>query len=75
MNSDDVSWQLIRMAMMSPADTAVVPLQDALGLGSGARMNRPSSRRGNWSWRFAADALDAATAERLRDLAETYGRL
>ncbi len=72
---DDVPWQLMRMAMMSPADTAIVPLQDVLGLGSEARMNKPSSRRGNWNWRFAAEALDAETAERLRGLTETYGRL
>ncbi|MFZ0727176.1 MAG: 4-alpha-glucanotransferase, partial [Desulfobacterales bacterium] len=73
--ADDVPWALIRMAMMSPADTAIVPLQDVLGLGSEARMNRPSSRRGNWAWRCEPDALDDGTAERLRDLTETYGRL
>jgi 4-alpha-glucanotransferase len=38
-------------------------------------MNRPARRRGNWLWRFEWDALDSETAERLREITETYGRL
>ncbi len=53
-------WELIRLAMLSPADTAIAPLQDVLGLGSEARMNRPARIRGNWRWRFRSDALDNA---------------
>jgi 4-alpha-glucanotransferase len=33
----------------SSADTAVIPLQDLLGLGNEARMNLPNSTAGNWS--------------------------
>jgi len=68
-------WELIRLAMLSPAETAIVPLQDVLGLGSEARMNRPARIRGNWRWRFRPAALDDALADRLRDLTTTYGRL
>jgi 4-alpha-glucanotransferase len=70
----ELPWKLIRMAMMSTAETVIVPLQDVLGLGSEARMNRPASRRGNWLWRFGWDALNSETADRLRDISETYGR-
>jgi 4-alpha-glucanotransferase len=71
---EELHWELIRMAMMSTAETVIVPLQDVLGLGSKARMNRPASRRGNWLWRFGWDMLGSETTDRLRDITETYGR-
>ncbi|MFZ7127609.1 MAG: 4-alpha-glucanotransferase [Desulfobacterales bacterium] len=72
---EKLHWDLIRLAMRSTAETAVVPLQDILGLGSDARMNRPARRRGNWRWRFGWDDLDTETKERLRDVTEACGRL
>ena len=71
---EELHWELIRMAMMSTAETVIVPLQDVLGLGSEARMNRPASRRGNWLWRFGRDTFGSETTDRLRDITETYGR-
>jgi 4-alpha-glucanotransferase len=71
---EDVSWALIRAAYTSVAETAIVPLQDILGLGSEARMNRPGARLDNWSWRFVAGALTRTQADRLRRLAEISGR-
>ena len=71
----DVAAELIRLVMSSVADTAIVPVQDVLGLGSEARMNLPGRAQGNWSWRMHQDALSPAHAERLAGLAETYGRL
>jgi 4-alpha-glucanotransferase len=56
------------------ADTAIVPLQDVLGLGSEARMNLPNSNQGNWMWRYDERALTEAHADRLRELTEEYGR-
>lgn len=70
----EVHWDLIRLALMSVADLAVFPLQDLLGLGSEARMNRPGTGSGNWNWRFKDGALKDAIAERLLTLARTYGR-
>ncbi len=71
----EFNWVCIRAIMASVADTAVFPLQDVLGLGSEGRMNRPGYGIGNWSWRFEADSLRPEWSERLRDMAETYGRL
>jgi len=51
-----------------------VPLQDVLGLGSEARMNLPGRAHGNWRWRFTAEALTDEIRERLKRLAELYGR-
>jgi 4-alpha-glucanotransferase len=50
----EINWDFIRALYASSGDTALVPLQDVLGLGSGARMNTPATMSGNWSWRFRA---------------------
>jgi len=71
----EIHWDFIRAVLSSVADTAIVPLQDVLGLGSEARMNLPNSTNGNWTWRFHDDALTEAHAARLRDLTETSGRI
>lgn len=70
-----IHWDLIRLAYLSPANIAIVPLQDVLGLDTRARMNRPATVRGNWEWRLRPEAFTAAHARRLRELAETYERL
>lgn len=70
----EIHWDFIRAALESVADTAIIPLQDVLGLDSGARMNLPASTAGNWSWRVARGALTTEIRERLRRLTELYGR-
>ena len=70
----DPTWDLIRLAYASVADTAIVPLQDVLGLGGEARMNRPGQLGGNWRWRCTASMLSDDGARRLAALAERYGR-
>jgi len=70
----EINWDLIRAALASVADTAIVPLQDVIGIGSEARMNLPASEAGNWIWRFRPEALNEDMAGRLRKLTETYGR-
>jgi 4-alpha-glucanotransferase len=74
-NGEEIEWDFIRSVLASVANTAVVPLQDLLGLGNEARMNLPNSTQGNWTWRFNQGALTAAHSERLRDLSDTYGRI
>lgn len=71
----EVAWALIRAAYTSVAETAVVPVQDILSLGSEARMNTPGAGENNWSWRVSAGALTHETAVRLRRLATVTGRL
>ena len=67
-------WALIRAALSSVADMAIVPLQDVLGLDSEARMNRPSTVGTNWKWRYAPGALTDQTANRLAALVDLYER-
>ncbi len=70
----EMNWVLLRAALASVADGAVAPLQDVLGLGSEARMNRPGVATGNWRWRFAPGDLRPALASRLGELAGLYDR-
>jgi 4-alpha-glucanotransferase len=69
-----IHWDLIRLAHASVADTAVVPLQDVLGLGSEARMNTPGVATGNWGWRFRAERLGPEPRRRLAEMTALYGR-
>ena len=70
----DVVWAMIRAAARSVADTCIFPLQDVLHLGSEARMNTPSARHGNWTWRYASDALHPDFARKLAKLMEVTDR-
>jgi len=66
---------MIREALASPANTAIVPAQDLLELGPAARMNFPGMAKGNWGWRLKDGALTQELAQRLRSLTTKYGRL
>lgn len=70
----EIHWDMIRAALASVADTAIVPLQDVLGLGSEARTNRPGTAEGNWVFRFREGDLTRPLAERLARLTRLYGR-
>jgi 4-alpha-glucanotransferase len=66
---------LVELALTSRAALAVVPVQDVLGLGDEARMNRPGQAVGNWSWRLEPGQLTAAHAAWLRAAAAATGRV
>ena len=66
---------LVREAWKSVAAWALAPMQDLLGLGAEARMNRPSTLGGNWAWRMAEGAFSPELAVWLRELSRLYGRI
>ena len=68
-------WALVRLALSSTAELAVVPAQDLLALGSESRMNTPGTDTGNWTWRAPAGAFDDALAERVRGMVAATDRL
>ena len=72
--ADAIHWELIRIAMMSVAKTVIIPLQDLLGLGEEARMNRPSVTEGNWKWRMLPHQLTPQIKKTLADMTVIYGR-
>ncbi|MEY2853913.1 MAG: hypothetical protein RL030_1045, partial [Pseudomonadota bacterium] len=65
---------LRRAALSSVGILAVLPAQDLLGLGGEARLNRPGTTTGNWSWRLPEGALSAGLAARYRELNTLYDR-
>ncbi len=74
-DGSEIEWDMIRAAMESPARTAIIPMQDVLGLGSEARMNTPSEPDGNWEWMMGPNSLSPERAQRLRRLAEASRRV
>ncbi len=64
----EIHWELIWRTLASAADTAIIPLQDILGLGHESRMNTPGEADGNWRWRFTQGTLTPEIESRLRDL-------
>jgi 4-alpha-glucanotransferase len=74
-NDAEIVWAIIREALASPANTAIVPAQDLLELGPAARMNFPGMVKGNWGWRLQDGVLTENLAQRLRSLTMEYGRL
>jgi len=69
------NWMMIGMLMASRANTAIVQMQDVLGLGSEARMNVPGRASGNWRWRLAPGQITGEHAERLLAATAAAGRL
>jgi 4-alpha-glucanotransferase len=70
----DPAKALVRELMKSTAAWAVFPMQDILGLGAEARMNRPSTLGGNWAWRMKEGAFSSELARGLAELSRLYGR-
>jgi 4-alpha-glucanotransferase len=70
----DCVGDLMHAALMSVADTTIIPFQDILKLGSEARMNIPGTAFGNWEWRFSWDMLPQDLAASVRSQVERYGR-
>ncbi len=73
-DAERVHEKCVRLAMMSVADTAIVPIQDVLGLGLEGRMNVPAEPDGNWSWRLAPGQLEYEPMAYLKALTQLYGR-
>lgn len=69
-----IHWDFIRAAWASTADIAIIPLQDALGLDSSARMNTPATAAGNWKWRFTWDMITPEICATLKKFTKLYGR-
>ncbi len=73
--SEPMPWMLIKQAMASKANTAIIPWQDFLGLDGQHRMNTPGTTEGNWHWRFDWPQLPADLPGHVRKLLATADRL
>ena len=72
--ADDLPEMLLRLAMISVADTVITPVQDLLGLGMEARFNTPGTEKGNWRWRLTEGELTPEVAEHLRTMTTVSNR-
>jgi 4-alpha-glucanotransferase len=73
-SAETVHRDLVRLALASVGETAVLSMPDVLGLGAAHRMNTPATRNGNWTWRMTPGAADEFLARSLREMSELYGR-
>ncbi len=73
--AEDVPGAMIRMAMKSKANYAVIPIQDHLALPEYARMNTPATTgNGNWEWRLHPDQINTDIAEKIAKLTSESDR-
>ncbi len=70
----EIGWDLIHAASQSVADLSIYPMQDVLGLGTQARMNRPGASNGCWDWRFRWEQVQDWHGRRLREVSAAHGR-
>jgi 4-alpha-glucanotransferase len=72
---EPMPWPLIRLALRSRSQLAIIPMQDLLELGSEHRMNTPGTTEGNWRWSFTWEQIPDDLGQRLRGLLGLYGRI
>ena len=70
-----VCEKLVEFAYATDARMAIIPMQDLLGLDSGARMNKPGVGGNAWKWCLRSNYLEHLDAGRLREMAEKYRRI
>ncbi|GAA4425284.1 4-alpha-glucanotransferase [Pontibacter saemangeumensis] len=75
LTEENVHEVMSRLALASVAQLAVLPVQDVLGLGKEATMNKPSTANGNWAWRLKKNQFTKEHARKLQELTRLYGRL
>ena len=73
-SADEIHWEMIRLLMKSAARWVVFPMQDVLGLGEEARMNKPSIPMGNWEWSLIPGQLSDDISESLRKITDEGSR-
>ena len=74
-NGKKICDKMIRSALGSVSDTAVIPMQDYLKLGGEARMNEPSTLGKNWKWRLLPEQITDELAKEIHDLTKLFGRM
>jgi len=71
--NERIASEIIREAFKSSSNTVILPMQDILGLDDAARINTPSTLKGNWSWKMNFEPSEE-TATKLLELATIYNR-
>ena len=73
--SEGFNWTLMRLALMSVADTCILMMPDLISLGTEGRINTPSTLGCNWTWRMGVGLANDWLAKLVYDNVCLYGRL
>ena len=73
-SAEEISEELVRQALMSPACLAILPMQDVLGLDESARFNFPGTKESNWQWRMQSDCLTFELSDHLALMVSEFDR-
>ncbi|MDD6573207.1 MAG: 4-alpha-glucanotransferase [Thermoflexaceae bacterium] len=73
--NEEIHWDMIKLAMMSTANVCIIPMQDYLGLGNEARINRPSTLGINWKWRLKDGEITKELMAKIRKLTKRSFRM
>ena len=65
---------IIETVWKSPANTAVIAVQDILGFGADARMNVPGVPEKNWGFRATKEALENIDRDYFKRINRVFGR-
>lgn len=76
MNVDgyNIVYDLIRLCYSSCANVCIIPMQDILEESSNKRMNTPSTKIGNWQYRYRENRLNDDIINTLKYLTEVFNR-
>lgn len=69
---EDVSWDLVELAMSTKADVCIIQMQDYLSLDERCRTNTPGTININWMWRMKE--IPYELADSIRQLARDNNR-
>lgn len=56
--NEGLNWAMMRLALMSVADTVILTMPDILGLDEKGRINTPSTLGDNWKWRITEGCIN-----------------
>ena len=75
-DGSDIAWDMIRWSYQSASRLVIIQMQDILSLDTSARMNKPGTSQGNWTWRMTSEAFydQQDSADYLQELGLLYGR-
>lgn len=74
-NQSEIHWDFIRLAQQSVAKLCIIPVQDYLGLGTEARVNKPSTLGNNWRWRMYPNEITDELTLKIKKMTKLYGRI
>lgn len=73
-SAKNVNWIFVRSALSSQSNTAIILMQDYLGLSKASRINIPSTLGTNWKWRMLPGKTDETLAKQIRRMCFVYAR-